>query len=197
MKTTTKALLGAQLALVGVMILGCSSKPASEINLEKLTKAFEATASTKVEGKPFDAEAFEAKINDPKEKIYQGKGKVEVELQDSGEVVGFKDTKANGIYDKVGDAKVFSIQADQDKKEVVAADEHSHHYRHRPASGFFTGYLIGSMLTRQRGYYGGRYWSAPSNARYMSSGYYGKSVRSGSRTSSRRGGRSGGFSFGK
>ncbi len=196
MKKTTTWMV-ATLGLVMVVGAGCSSKPASQVNLEALTKSFEAHATKAKEGQDFDAAGFEAQVNDKTKKIYSGKDKLDVELLKSGEVVGFKDKNSNDTYEKATDEQIFSLQVEKDKKEVVATDEHKHHYRHRPGGGFFTGYLIGSMLSRQRGHYGGRYWSAPSSARYVKPGYYGKSVRSGSRTSTRRSSRSGGFGFGK
>ena len=94
-------------------------------------------------------------------------------MEKSGEVVGFVDRNTNDAYDISSDDKLFSIQAEKDKEEVVATDNHNRHYRHRPSSGFFTGYLVGSMLTRQRGYYGGGYWTAP-RSNYVRPGYYSK-----------------------
>lgn len=188
-----------------------SSAAVSNVDLEKLTKEFEGYVSS---GKT-DINGFEAAVNDKSKGIYKGAGHVDVTMAKSGAVVGYVDKDANSTYDAAGDEKVFELNIDDKQKKVVANDRHDNYYRHSPmGSGFFTGLLIGNMLTGHRSYYRGGSYSAPSSARYRQSGYYNRmrssssstrSTRSGSRAGSRSsfgsgtrsGSRSGGFGSGK
>lgn len=217
MKKSTVWLIAGIASMVVLMVVGCcavgamsdkgsgsySGAAAANIDLEKLTKEFEkhATGDTK------DLSAFEQAVNDKNNKIYTGTGHVDVDLKKDGGVVGFVNKDTDPTYDPVKDEKVFELQVAKEQQQVVANDRYNNHYRYRPTgSGFFTGYLIGSMLSNQRSYYpGGRYYSPPSNVNYKKPGYYNRmkssgsrsSFRSGSRSSTRSGSRSGGFGFGK
>ena len=187
---TVLALFVGAAMFVGTMAMGSSRGPnvaTASVDMEKLTEEFERTF--KGPNKK-DVKAFEAVVNDKSKGIYKGDEKATVVMEKSGEVVGFVDQNTNGTYDISSDDKLFSIQAEKDKEEVVATDNNNRHYRHRPSSGFFTGYLVGSMLSRQRGYYGGGYWTAP-RSNYVRPGYYSKlrsrptGISSSSRSSSR------------
>ena len=205
MHKTTRTMLTA-LAACSLLAMGtgCDKKRATsvaastDVNLEKLTKAFEDYVN---QGSK-DLNQFEKTVNDKSKDIYDGAGHVDVTLGKSGAVIGYKNKNTEPTYEKDADEKVFELNVDKKDKRVVARDSHNHYYRHRPSSsGFFTGMLVGNMLSSQRSYYGGRYYRAPSNVNYQRSGYYSRvrsrsrSVRSGSRSRSRS--RSGGFGFGK
>ena len=229
MKKSTVWLIVGIGAVVMFMIVGCCTVSAivgkksgnttavakSDIDLEKLTKAFE----TYVSGGAKDINGFEKVVNDKSKGIYKGKDTVKVTMDNKGAVMGYVDKDNAPGYTKGKDEVVFTMQAEKDKKRVVAYDRHRNYYGHRSSSsGFFTGLLIGNMLTRQRGYYG-YYWRPPASARWRTTGYYNRmrssygrsrsyrsgyrSSRSGSYRSSgyrsgyRSGSRSGGFSFGK
>lgn len=192
---------------------GGSAAASADINLEKLTAEFEEYVK---QGKK-DLNSFEKEVNNPAKDIYNGSEHVEVTMVDSGAVVGYLEKNNNSSYDEKKDEMVFKLHIAEEKKQVVAHDRHNNYYRHRPSyGGFFTGYLVGSMLSGHRSYYRGGYYSPPSSARYRSSGYYSRmksnsrsggyrsrsrsrSTRSGSRSGyrSRSGSRSGGFGFGK
>ena len=218
MKKSTIWLIVGIISIIMLSVVGCctlglvlgdsdsnvssSAVASTQINLEKLTKAFEDYVN---QGSK-DLNQFEKTVNDKSKDIYDGPGHVDVTMGKSGAVIGYKNKNTEPTYEKDADEKVFELNVDKKDKRVVARDRHNHYYRHRPSSGFFTGYLVGSMLSSQRSYYGGRYYRAPSNVRYQRSGYYSRvrsgsrsrSFRSGSRSrSSRSGSRSGGFGFGK
>jgi hypothetical protein len=171
---TVLALIVGAAMFAGSLVTGLGSSgpnvATASVNMEKLTEEFE--RAFKGSDKK-DVKAFEAVVNDKSKGIYKGDEKATVVMEKSGEVVGFVDKNANGGYDLSSDDKLFSLQADKAKEEVVATDNHNRHYRHRPSSGFFTGMLVGNMLSRQRGYYGGRYWTAP-RTNYVRPGYYSK-----------------------
>lgn len=171
---------------------GAAAAAKADVNLEKLTKAFEAYAKTGAQ----DVKGFEPIVNDKSRGIYNGKEKVEVSMSTTGEVIGFVDKDKDGAYKKDKDSKVFSIQAEKNKNNVVASDHHQNHYRYRPSgSGFFTGMLVGHMFTRQRAYYG-HHWTAPRTARYVKPGYYNRARSSyRSRSRSRSYGSSGSRSY--
>lgn len=178
-----------------------ASVAAAEVDLEKLSKEFEKHAS----GGTADLAGFELAVNDTSKQIYHGTDYVDVELASSGGVVGFVDKDLDDKYTEASDKKVFELNIDEKEKKVVSNDSNNNYYRHRPSSsGFFTGMLIGNMLSNQRSYYPGGYYRAPSSANWRTSGYHSRmrsssssSVRSGSRSSTRSGSRSGGFGFGK
>lgn len=229
-KSTTWLIVGIGAAVL-LMIVGCcavsavmnkggdfngSASAKADVDLEKLTKEFE----TYINANSQDVNGFEKVVNDKSKNIYKGKDHVSVTMQKSGEVIGYVNKDTEPTYESGKDELVFSLQAEKDKQRVVARDRYSNHYGYRPSSsGFFTGMLVGNMLSRQHTYYGGRYWSAPSNASWRQPGYYsrmgssssrgfrsGSSYRSGSSSSyrsgsyssgSRSGFSSGGFSSGK
>lgn len=224
MKKSTLWLVVGIGAVVMLMIVGCcgasmmmgdkkakttiGAADSTQVDLEKLTKAFETYVGTGAK----DINGFEKVINDKAKGIYKGKDLVNVTMEKSGEVIGYTNKDATPGYTKGKDTMVFSLQAEKDTSRVVARDRRDNYYRHRSSnSGLFTGLLVGSMLTRQRGFYGGRYYRAPAGARFRKSGYYSRGRSSfGSRSSSRgfrsssRSGfgsrsssRSGGFSSGK
>jgi hypothetical protein len=189
----------------------------AEVDLEKLTAAFEEHVNSGSQ----DINAFEKEVNDKSKGIYLGDEYVNVTMREDGEVVGYLNENTKPTYEKGEDSLVFSLQVEQEKKRVVAHDSGHRYYAYHPTgSGFFTGYLIGSMLSNQRSYYGGGYYSAPASANWVKPGYHASlkssyrspSVRSGSygRSSgpsyfgsdssyspSRSGYRSGGSGFGK
>ena len=125
-------LVGAALAF-GLPALGSSGPnvAAASVDMEKLTKEFE--LAFKGDGKK-DVGAFAAVVNDKSKGIYKGDDPASVVMEKSGEVVGFVDRDADGKYD-IADDKLFSIQAEKDKNELVATDNHNRHYRHRREIG--------------------------------------------------------------
>lgn len=218
-------------AIVAMSVLGCCALAAftgnassdthvnvagAEVDLEKLTTAFE----THVNAGSQDINAFETEVNDKAKGIYLGDEHVDVTMQSDGEVIGYLNKNTTPTYEKGEDSMVFSLQVEQEQKRVVAHDSGHRYYSYHPTgSGFFTGYLVGSMLNNQRTYYGGNYYRAPTSANWVKPGYHtslkssyrSPSVRSGSygRSSgssygsgssyspSRSGYRSGGSGFGK
>lgn len=129
---------------------------------------------------------------------------VGVTMDESGAVKGFADANNDNVK-AAGEKELFKIEIDEQRNRVVASDGGGHYRDHsfRPG-GFFTGYLLGSMLSRNRGYYSG----ARSNmkpdygSKQMSSKNYHSSAvskaKAAARSSSARS-RSGsrGMSFGK
>ncbi len=219
MKKSTIWLIVGIASMVSLMVFGCcafgaisgdstgsySAAAASNIDLEKLTKEFEKHVS----GQTKDLQGFETAVNDKTKKIYTGTGHVDVDMKKDGGVIGYVNKDTDPKYDQTKDEKVFELQVAKEEQRVIAQDRHNNYYRYRPSgSGFFTGYLIGSMLSNQRSYYpNGRYYRSPTGVSYKKPGYYNRmkssssssrsSFRSGSRSSTRSGSRSGGFSFGK
>ena len=221
-------------SLVSLMVLGCCAlggvsgdtstsgieraAAASDVNLEKLTEQFEVYVTSDAQ----DLNGFEQVINDKTRGIYKGDGYVNVTLAKDGGVIGFENKDAAPTYDPAVDEKVFELQVAPQEKQVIARDRYDNHYRYHPTgSGFFTGMLIGSMLSSQRSYYPrGSSYRPPANTRYQQPGYYNR-ARSSGRSSSfgrrnsgsrstggsfrggssygggRSGGRSGGFGSGK
>ncbi len=179
------------------------------VDLEKLAKAFEDYQKAGNQ----DINGFEKVVNDKSKGIYDGADYVSMTMEKSGEIIGYVNKNTEPTYEAGKDELVFSMQAEKEKERVVVRDRHDNYYGYRPTgSGFFTGMLIGNMLSRQTGYYG-RPWSAPATARFQSPGYYSRvrsagasspSARTGSRwgssgssSSSRSSSRSGGFGSGK
>jgi len=119
-------------------------------------------------------------------------------MSKSGAITGFTDQDKNGIRDG-SDKLLFTIEMDGEGERLIATDIQNQyrrdtHYSGGGMGGFFTGYLIGSMLMGQRsmGYPPSRY----SNMK-MSSPNYHKAVVSKARTSARSSGGSRSFKSGK
>jgi hypothetical protein len=222
-QTSSKYLLIGLGAICAMSVVGClvfaaltgsshTNVAGAEVDLEKLTTAFEASVTPTSQ----DLNGFEQAVNDKSKGIYIGEGHVDVAMQKDGEVVGFVNKNTEPTYEKGVDALVFSLQAEQEQQRVVATDSGQRHYSYRPSgSGFFTGYMIGSMLSNQRTVYGPTGYRAPATANWVKPGYHtslkssyrSPSVRSGSygkssgskswSSGSRSGYRSGGSGFGK
>lgn len=205
MKKSTIWLIVGIGALVLAGIVGCcalgstgddsttttSATTAGEVNLEELAKAYKRY----IKKGNKDINGFERIVNSDKD-IYKGSEPVRVTIDDKGQVVGYKNKDNKPGYDKAADEMVFTLNAEKDKKRIVATDRRRRHYG-LSAGDIFGLYLISRMLDTQRSYYGGRYYRAPRSGNWVRSGYYrrSRSVRSGSRGRSRS--RGGGFGFGK
>ena len=134
------------------------------------------------------------------------KSKIGVQMEDSGDVVGFKDGNGNGTKDAI-EKKLFTVMIDSEGGRLIAKDEANHHRdrSYRPRGGFFTGYLIGSMMGRNRSYYTGPRAAMKPNYKNMQMSpkdYHASAVskaKSKARASSSARSRSGsrGMSFGK
>lgn len=133
---------------------------------------------------------------------------VGVSMAQGGEIVGFKDPNMNNVQD-AGETKEFTVTIDPANQRLVASDNNGHHrpYGYRPG-GFLTGYLIGSMLSRQSSFYSGPNAGARPDFRNttMSPNDYHKSAVSSARARASSSASSGsarartgskGFSFGK
>ncbi len=128
-----------------------------------------------------------------------------VKMHESGTINGFSDKDNDNVQDS-GELELFKVDMDVEGKRLVASDGAGHHRDHtyRRRHGFFTGYMLGSMLNRNRGYYSGARASLkPDYSKTaMSPKTYHKSAvakaKTAARSSSARS-RSGsrGFSFGK
>ncbi len=117
----------------------------------------------------------------------------------SGAITGYADKDKNGVQGG-SDQLLFTIEMDEKGERLIARDVQNNYYRDTHygyhgsgMGGFFTGYLIGSMLTRQHsmGYSPNRF----SNMR-MSPRNYHSAAMSKARSARARGG-SGSFSSGK
>ncbi|MEZ4461063.1 MAG: hypothetical protein R3E66_15335 [bacterium] len=163
---------------------GSSAKPAraGDIDLEAVTVAYAAH----VQSGSKDLKDFEARINQPN--VYAGSGHVSTVIDDRGTVVGYVESNQQPGYQGTDDL-VFRLDAEKQTSDLVASDRSSRYYRHH-SPGIFETYLMLRMLDNQRGFYGGRYYQAPSTVNYQSRGYFRKRPRtvdtygSGSSTSS-------------
>lgn len=132
-----------------------------------------------------------------------------VQMERNGTITGFIDKDKNMKMSGTAEKKLFEIQIDVQKNRLVASqtvEGQSYHrdraYRPR-FGGLFMGYMLGSMMSRQRSHYGGR---NPGFTRKMSPrGYYSSArssavsrarTRTGRSSGARRGG-SRGFRGGK
>ena len=158
--------------LLMVATVGCGSTNVEVVDLNKVLDVFGDTL-TELDGKHSDkGEAEVEVVDEASEKAEFQKefvdlyttnlnkaklvsGSIGVVMAPSGDIEGFKD-KNSDMKKDAGEKKLFSIQIDEENSRVVATDDtyyRDHSYNRR--SGFFTGYLIGSMMGRNRSYYSG------------------------------------------
>jgi hypothetical protein len=78
-----------------------------------------------------------------------------VEMSSTGEIVGFKDANSDAVQTP-DESQLFTVTIDLEQNRLIASDGDGNYRPHsyRPG-GFFTGYLLGSMLGRQNNYYSG------------------------------------------
>lgn len=127
---------------------------------------------------------------------------VGVAMQADGSIEGFTDPNSNMQKD-AGEQQLFTVQIDAERNRLIASDgEHHRDHSYRPRFGFFSGYMLGSMLGRQNGFYSGSSKPDFSRTQMSSPNYHSDAVAkararapSGGSVRSRSG--SGGFSFGK
>jgi hypothetical protein len=120
-----------------------------------------------------------------------------VAYQDDASFTGYADSNDNGVQDS-DEAKVFSVELDSANERLIVSDVSGNSTEYRSSGGgFFTGMLIGSMLSRQgrSGIMPGSFSSRKTVARsaYRAPSSFGSAMRS----SARSGARSGGLSAGK
>lgn len=211
------------IALLMTAIVGCGSSNVEVVDLNKVLDVFASTLdeldkkhSDKGESEVAAVDAADEEDGQRKEfldlyatnlnKARIIKSAVGVEMSPSGDILGFKDANSNKARDS-GEKEIFKLQIDADNSRVIASDgTYYRDHRYRPRAGFFTGYLIGSMLGRNRSYYSGARASSKPNFRnkqmspknYHSNAVSKARSKARSRSSSSRS-RSGsrGFSFGK
>jgi len=130
-----------------------------------------------------------------------------VRFQPAGSIEGFVDNNKDMKMSGTGETHLFEVQIDQERKRLIASDKNGNHHRDRPyryrPSGFFMGYMLGNMFTRQNSYYSGARTKPKFGSMKMSSKSYHSSAVSQARAKSSRSssprskGGSRGFSFGK
>lgn len=125
-----------------------TGKGAPDIDLEAVLGAYKTHAQSGAQ----DLSAFEAQVNSSG--WYTGEGRITTSLQPDGAVVGFVDSDGNGDWNTATDKLVFSLEADQAKRQLYASDRHHNRYR-IGAGDLLTYYLIGRMLGGHRSFYGG------------------------------------------
>ncbi len=79
-----------------------------------------------------------------------------VSMEATGAIVGYADRNDNKTQD-AGEERLFTVQIDLEQGRLLASDTANHHrdHRYRPMGGFFTAYMLGSMMSRQGSYYSG------------------------------------------
>lgn len=133
-----------------------------------------------------------------------------VSMAAGGEIIGFQDPNQNMVQD-MGESKEFTVTIDVENSRLVASDNHGFHRPHGYGfnpGGMMMGYMLGSMMGRQRSFYSGGMSSAKpsfSNTPMSPANYHSSAVSSarstrmssGSSTAARARTGSKGFSFGK
>lgn len=214
---------GVALLCLGLTIMsGCDATRVEVVDLDKVLDAFaETLAELDGDDSSVEADAIQ-EVGDEEDKaenqekflaLYAKKlnekkvatKAVGVEFMDSGTVRGFADANGNNKAD-AGEKEMFTVDIDVEGKRLIASDKQYYRDRsHRPRAGFFTGYMFGRMMGRNRSYYSGsKAGMKPKwGSKTMSSkGYHTKAVstaKAKARASSSARSRSGskGFSFGK
>ncbi len=211
MKKTSLLLVG---LLFIVFSMGCGSEePVEVIDLNKvlniLTQTLDELKNTSVEGAADSSGSKTLSQEDIKlflrhfEKNLNAANLISTpivtSMAKSGAITGYADKDKNGVQDK-SDQLLFTVEMDEKGQRLIARDVQNNYYRDTHygyhgsgMGGFFTGYLIGSMLTRQHsmGYSPNRF----SNMRMAPRNYH-QSAVSKARSARSRGG-SGSFSSGK
>jgi hypothetical protein len=147
------------------------------------------------------------KLNDMK----MIQSKIGVKMNSDGAIEGFTDPNSDMVKD-ANEKRLFLVEIDAARNRLIASDTYQnnrdYHYHPRPG-GFFTGYLLGSMLGRQNSFYGSSGIQPDFGNRQMSPQNYHANAVSNARAAARRSasssgsgsarsrGGSRGFSFGK
>ena len=203
-----------------VLVAGCSSNVNVDVvDLNKVLDTFESTLAELDGGDETgsaDALAQPAEEDKEKEKEFLTafaknlnaakvvKRTVGVEFNESGSIIGFADGDKNNTKSTT-EQQLFTLDIDAERNRVVASDTGGHYRDHhyRPRFGFFSGYMLGSMLRRNTSYYSGARASAKPDfsKKTMSPKNYHSSAVSKAKTTARSSSRSRsgsrGFSFGK
>ena len=154
------------------LVAGCGDVSVEVVDLNKVLDIFDQTL-TELDKKEGGDEAEVAEVKADQEKpekrkefldLYAKnlnaakliKSKIGVQMEESGDVIGFKDSNGDNKKDTI-EKKLFTVMIDSEGGRLIAKDEANHHRdrSYRPRGGFFTGYLIGSMMGRNRSYYTG------------------------------------------
>ena len=205
-------------SVAAIFVAGCST-PVDVVDLNKVLDTFESTL-VQLDGDDetgsSDALAQPVEENKEKESEFLAtfaknlntakvvKRTVGVEFNASGSIIGFADSDKNNTKSAT-EQQLFTIDIDAERNRVVASDTGGHYrdHQYRPRFGFFSGYMLGSMLNRNNSYYSGARASAKPDfsKKTMSPKNYHASAVSKAKTTARSSSRtksgSRGFSFGK
>ena len=202
-----------------VCVAGCSGVNVDVVDLNKVLDSFESTLAELDGGdETASADALAQPVEEDKEKENEFlaafaknlnaakvvKRTVGVEFNESGSIIGFADGDKNNTKSTT-EQQLFTLDIDAERNRVVASDTGGHYRDHhyRPRFGFFSGYMLGSMLRRNTSYYSGARMSAKpdySKKTMSPKNYYSSAVskaKTTARASSRSRSGSRGFSFGK
>ena len=205
-------------SVAAILVAGCST-PVDVVDLNKVLDTFESTL-VQLDGddETGSSDALAQPVEENKEKESEFlttfaknlntakvvKRTVGVEFNASGSIIGFADSDKNNTKSAT-EQQLFTIDIDAERNRVVASDTGGHYrdHQYRPRFGFFSGYMLGSMLNRNNSYYSGARASAKPDfsKKTMSPKNYHASAVSKAKTTARSSSRtksgSRGFSFGK
>jgi hypothetical protein len=134
---------------------GCSNSSSSRVDLDRVLQIMAATLTSvekqalgfsKDEIMTVFEQEFHQDINKARPKLHPQT--IGVKLQNDASVIGYNDKNSNAIQDG-GEKLLFKVEIDQEGGRLLAS-EGQQVREHRGASGFFMGYLMASMIGRQR-----------------------------------------------
>jgi hypothetical protein len=147
-----KILLGALTALV----VACSSGPSSVADLDRVLditvdtlKKFETSVFNTKDEKAMQAFARELQLNMNISYPKPANKPVGIELAKDGSIKGYADENNNSTRDG-GEEDLFKIQIDSEKQRIIASDQQHTRDFGISGMGLLAGFLMGSLLNRQR-----------------------------------------------
>ena len=157
MKTFNTLVVTASLASALLLTAGCS-KSVEQADLDRVLDIsydslyrFESSSENTKDDAAMDAFASELRYNFASANPPAHSGPIGITLKEDGSFDGYQDSNRNEIKDE-GEADLFKVEIDGESSRLIATDTsgnvRDHHFS---GSGMLAGYLIGSMLGRQRG----------------------------------------------
>jgi hypothetical protein len=130
---------------------------ASDKELEAMAAQKPDDKGKELAAKPMDKEKEQAFLKAFAENLNNARlidDPIGVTMIGTGAIQGFVDKNRDGVKEGSGEKELFKVQLDPERKRIIASDasnqhHRDHHYGFSPG-GFFMGYLLATMLSRQR-----------------------------------------------
>ena len=143
--------------VASLLITGCSSDKVVDADLDRVLDVtadtlynFEASPNNTKDDEAMTNFAIELQRNLNIANPIVHSGPIGASLETNGSILGYHDKNSNNAQDS-DEAKLFTVEIDSENQRLIASDVNDNVRDHSfSGTGLLAGYLLGSMMSRQR-----------------------------------------------